>query len=57
MSNNNNYQTRYNPMSTSSMFTGTTNNEFKRIDHFNQTTTAFNPFQRNTDTKIEESNF
>lgn len=57
MSNNNNYQRGYNPMSTSSMLTGNTNSEFKRIDHFNQTSNVFNPFQRNMDTKIEESNF
>ena len=56
MTNNNNYQNRFNPMSSSSMFTGSTNNEFKRINPFNQTTSTFDPFQRNIDNKIEDAN-
>jgi hypothetical protein len=56
MTNNNNYQNKFSPMSSSSMFTGHTNNEFKRINPFNQTTSPFDPFQRNLDHKTEESN-
>jgi hypothetical protein len=40
------YHARFNPMSSSSMFSPPANNEFKRNLPFQPTTTPFDPFQR-----------
>lgn len=43
------YQPRYNPMSSSSMFSSPTNADFKRTASFLPTSAPFDPFQRNID--------